>query len=208
MKATIVGSGNRPEKNRLLESIDSSQEVIAVDGGYDYLKSIGAPIHRLIGDLDSVAEREYLDRDLVIDRYSPEKDVTDMMIALTYCHRKGYDTIDIYGGIGSRMDHTMANILGMVAYVKKGLMLTLFDQNNIIQILNRDVKVSKEGYKYLSLLALTEEGLEVTIKGVKYPLDKAKICFGDSIGVSNEIIDGSADIVLHRGIGLLILSKD
>ena len=48
------------------------------------------------------------------------------------------------------------------------------------------------------------EGL--TIRGVKYPLEDARMARGASLGVSNEFCEDTARIRLRRGTLLVVLS--
>ena len=82
--------------------------VIAVDGGFDYLEKIGLRADYVIGDFDSVSASSHLPSDCI--RHPKEKDDTDMMLAARLGLEKGYTNFEIYGGLGGRLDHTLANI--------------------------------------------------------------------------------------------------
>ena len=64
------------------------------------------------------------------------------------------------------------------------------------------------GFKYMSIVPLDEMLEGVTLKGVKYPLENAVMYRYKSLGISNEITDGIADVKVEKGRGLLIFSKD
>jgi len=57
-------------------------------------------------------------------------------------------------------------------------------------------------------MPLTTEVKEVSLEGFKYPLHKKTLYIGDSLGISNELIDKQAKILLKSGILICIKSKD
>ena len=63
-------------------------------------------------------------------------------------------------------------------------------------------------YKYISLIPLTTVVENVTLKGLKYPLENRTLYIGDSLGISNEQLQEQAEIQLGKGILILIKSKD
>ncbi|HHV38385.1 MAG TPA: thiamine diphosphokinase, partial [Tepidimicrobium sp.] len=64
------------------------------------------------------------------------------------------------------------------------------------------------GNAYVSLLPIIDTGAIVTLKGFEYGLDRARINFSSTLGVSNRIIGGQGHILIHKGKCLVIVSKD
>jgi thiamine pyrophosphokinase len=69
------------------------------------------------------------------------------------------------------------------------------------------VLTKDDTYRYFSLLPMTDE-ISVSILGCAYPLKHTTIRRGVSLGISNEIISEKAEIVVHKGITLIIRSYD
>ena len=91
--------------------------VIAVDGGLSGLIRQGIRPDFLLGDFDSLrpGDTEIMKRYREMGESSflqlpVEKDDTDTMAAAKLGIEKGYTEFLIYGGLGARLDHTMANI--------------------------------------------------------------------------------------------------
>lgn len=86
------------------------------------------------------------------------------------------------------------------------------DGRNRVRLLKSDgdaVKLRIErGYRYLSLVSLTDECEGVSICGVYYPLDGVELKRSYSYAVSNEITAQYAEITLERGVMLVIESED
>ena len=95
--------------------------VIAADGGYDHLIELGLRADIALGDFDSVTSHEIWD-DNICEKftYPPEKDDTDMLLAIRLGLSKGYHSFAIYGGLGGRLDHTIANIQALAYLATNG----------------------------------------------------------------------------------------
>ena len=80
--------------------LTSKDLVIAADGGYDYLIRLGLRADVVLGDFDSVTSPDLWD-DAICEKltYPPEKDDTDMMLAIKLGLSRGYREFAIYGGM-------------------------------------------------------------------------------------------------------------
>ena len=100
--------------------------VIAVDGGLKYLEDSGIVPDFLLGDFDSLGA-EYAETvakyramgDDHFRQFPVVKDDTDTMAAARLGISRGYKEFLIYGGLGGRLDHTMANIQTIVWILRK-----------------------------------------------------------------------------------------
>jgi thiamine pyrophosphokinase len=209
MKSIIIASGNSIKKEIFYEIYSANDFLICADGGLNYLDSLNIEPNLIVGDFDSV-DRNLLEKykNVKIIKYPAEKNFTDTEIAIEESIAYGFNEITIFGATGTRLDHTMANILLIERYIKKGVIIRIIDNNNYIQILNKDIAINKkEGY-YLSIVPITEYIEGITLKGMKYPLEDVKVNRGSTLCISNEIIADTAQICIKKGIGILFLSKD
>ena len=121
--------------------------VIAADGGYAALASRGITPDLIIGDFDSLAPDllgAVSDHPNVI-RSSAEKDDTDMMLAVRYGLEQGYETFVINGGLGGRLDQTLANIQILVYIADSGARGTLFGHEvGVTVIKNGELRFSRD----------------------------------------------------------------
>ena len=142
-----------------------------------------------------------------IIRAVPEKDDTDTLLALKEAMHRGYDEIMIIGGLGGRIDHTLANISLTAFAAKNGAICHLIDEHHQIFAIKDDSIMVKKGYwKWLSVFAMDAEVKGVTLRGVKYPLEDAVLTNTYPIGVSNEFTDPAAIITAKQGSLLVVLS--
>ena len=60
-----------------------------------------------MGDFDSLG---YVPEGMSVKAFSPEKDASDMELALEEALARGADAVEVYGALGGRLDHTVANL--------------------------------------------------------------------------------------------------
>ena len=133
----------------LSESAAASDYIICADGGYDIAKGLGIKPDLLLGDFDSInLDVAGIPDDIEISKFPPEKDYTDLELAINKAMEiagsRDFSAslepsplqIEIAGGIGGRLDHTIANIQLLSAYSNERTFLTLRDGNNFCFVLN------------------------------------------------------------------------
>lgn len=186
--------------------------IIAADSGYNNASRLGVRPGLLLGDLDSIDrgalapdELEHIEKIIV----PAIKDDTDTQLAVDTALERGADEIIIIGGLGGRLDHTLSMVF-LLEYIKdKGARGVITDGRNRVRIMESGEELTiKRGYKYLSLVGLTDTCEGVSISGVFYPLKDAVLERKYAFAVSNEITADAAEISLSKGILLVIESRD
>lgn len=194
--------------------VEEQDLVIAVDGGLSYCELLQVEPDLVLGDFDSLspqgerAVKELEERipDRVL-RLPAEKDDTDTLAAVKEGLRRGCRDFRIYGGMGGRLEYTLANIQCLLYLKNRGAAGYLVDGGGMAFVI-RDEKVSfREGLEgRLSLLSLTDTAEGVTLEGLKYPLENAVVRNEFPIGVSNEFTGAAASVRVENGDLLCILS--
>ncbi|HEL1643979.1 TPA: thiamine diphosphokinase [Streptococcus suis] len=186
---------------------------VGVDAGSLRLLDHSLPLDRAIGDFDSVTPEELVRIKDQAERFlqaPAEKDDTDLELALKEIF-KAYPQaqVRIYGALGGRMDHMMANLFlaaepDLAAYMEQ---IELVDRQNIIRFrpAGQHRLSPIAGMKYISFMPSDQSRL--TIRHAKYPLDASNYFFKKCYA-SNEFIDRDIDIQLDQGYVVLIYSKD
>lgn len=209
-KAIILAGGNIISIEKIWPYIDCDTDIVCVDGGCDYAIDNSLNISIAIGDFDSISENKYQtikDKDIKRITFNVDKDKTDMQLAIEYCIDCKYDNLHIFGGLGTRMDHSMANISFLDRFHDNFKELTIVDETNIIFSCKDEAIINnKEGY-YLSFIIASGEPI-IDIEGVKWPLRGHKMIPGDSYTISNKIVSESARVVVKEGSCYVFLSKD
>jgi len=211
MKAVIVGSGLIFKYDRFLEYIKVSDFFICCDGGIKYFYECGIVPNVIVGDFDSAKEK-YIDyfKKLGVEfkTFPMEKDYTDMELGLRYALDLGVDEIFIFGGIGSRFDHSLTNAHILKKAYDKNVLAWLINENNKICIVGDYIRLSGKNGDLVSLIPFTTNVLGVTTKGLKYQLSDSVMKIGDSIGVSNVMLGKECEIFVSEGLLFVIMSKD
>ena len=209
MKVAIVSGA--PKAWLDLEDIKSSF-IIGVDRGALVLIEQGICPHLSIGDFDSVTTSELekiKESSLELIQLPSEKDETDTEVALNYLLNKKVSSINLYGVIGGRIDHTLANIRLLLQFAKKGLALTLVDKGNCLTVLapgNHEIQSPR--LPYISFFALESTVTNLTLANLKYPLINYQLKQDDIRCISNETISSSFSVSFDTGYLLMIYSQD
>lgn len=98
--------------------------VLAADGGYRALYSLGYTPDLLLGDFDSLGDLP-LPPDLPVLRFPARKDDTDTGLALRHGLDRGYRDFALYGCAGGRVDHLLANLQSMARISRLGAAIRL-----------------------------------------------------------------------------------
>lgn len=209
---TLIVTGGQVSLTQLQKLSDSDcfDQVIGVDSGMDRLSAVGIRPDLVIGDFDS-CDKDVLDA-YVLDgvevvSFPPEKNMTDTNLAIHMAVERGIKAVTVLGAMGSRMDHSIANVMALAPY-SLDVDIELLDEHNSMKFLLTDCEIQKGRYDYLSLLPLTETVTGVTLTGVKYPLKNATLKMLNSLGISNEIVGESATLTFDVGLLLMIRSND
>ena len=163
------------------------------------------------------------------------KDDTDTMSAARYGIEKGYRTFLIYGGLGGRLDHTVANIQTLVWIQRQGGQGWLVEDGRRATVIGTDGKLYEEGAESIledgvgaCKLNRTDTGAElvlpasfdgtvslfsldrvlrgVYVQGTLYDVENAEIRNDFPVGCSNEKRAGKeASIRFAEGTALVVL---
>lgn len=211
MKAIIVCGGNAPSEKLIREEFKDENIIISADSGANCLYEYKIVPNYLIGDFDSI-DRNVLEffkqKGAKIEKFPPEKDFTDSSIALDKAIELGAKEVVLLGCTGSRIDHVLGNIGLLLRALNLGLKACIKDDNNIIILINSSIQISRQNKKYLSLVPYNELVKGLSIKGVKYELDRYDLSLGSSLGISNEFKDDIAEISFEKGLLIVISSND
>jgi len=107
----MVAGGNISKK--FLPHIKQHQLIIGADRGAWWLVNEGIVPEYAIGDFDSVSTDEFKiikETSPNVVQYDEEKNETDLELAITFARSLKPASISVFGGIGTRLDQTMASI--------------------------------------------------------------------------------------------------
>lgn len=204
--------------------------VLAADGGYRALYSLGYTPDLLLGDFDSLGDLP-LPPDLPVLRFPARKDDTDTGLALRHGLDRGFRDFALYGCAGGRVDHLLANLQSMARISRLGATIRLaapeYDAWALTgpapstpapDALAPDAPAAPDALAPAAVLALPprpggtlvsvfchgDRAEGVTLTGLSYPLDGADLTGDFPLGVSNRRLEGQpATVSVRRGTLLI-----
>lgn len=211
-KCVIIGAG---ECNiallRKRHELKEGDFCIAADGGLKYLIAIGKTPDLLIGDMDSLGMVEP-NGQFKVRRLPVEKDDTDLLAAIKEGLELGFRKFELYGGLGGRLDHTIANIQCLLYLLNRGANGILVGDDMTLRVIrNEAISLPADHYeagRKISVFAFGGDAYGVTEKGLKYSVDNVTIRQEFPIGVSNEFIGEDAEISVENGMLLICIQTD
>lgn len=210
-KAVVFAGGAVSDYSMLPVRIDDADCIICADSGIVHCNLMKLKADMWVGDFDSSDFEEFSKlnaaKDAEVIRLNPMKDDTDTEFALDLAVKRGYKEIILIGGVGTRLDHSLANVFLMEKYFKLGVNLTIVNENNIFNLsCNSTVTLRRSRMKYVSLLPL--ETVTVTNSGFLYPLNNELLYRYSSRGISNELTEEFGTITISGGCAVIIESVD
>lgn len=190
--------------NALRFEINSDDTVIACDKGVLNCEKLGVRPDKIIGDFDSLG---FVPDGENVTKLPVRKDETDVGFALRTAFLNGSREIYVYGAVGEKLDHSLANISLCASYVKKGARVVFFGKNMDFTCISPEIPLefseALSGGR-LSVFALTKcEG--VNIINTEYPLENASLDPLFPLGVSNAFIEKKkTQIYLKNGLALAV----
>lgn len=222
----VFGAGPPPARS---PEIGGEDLVIAVDGGYLYTQKAGIHADVIVGDFDSLScddgiapggtnegnepseQNESSEQNRPSEHSRPqivrlpkEKDQTDMFAALKFGLDKGFTRFHIYGGLGGRLDHTLANIQCLTFLLNQSARGYLFNEDIVVTATRTEEWFTPRERGVISVFAIGGPAKGVCLRGLKYELDNAELTTEFPVGVSNEFIGSCAHISVGSGDLLII----
>jgi thiamine pyrophosphokinase len=215
-RVVIFVNGNLSDLSRAKKIINKQDYLIAADGGVKHILKLGLIPHVVIGDFDSTPLplqkklkkmcKGLINQTPTLIKYPTKKDKTDFELAIDYCLEKKFQEIIIFGILGDRIDHLLANIflLTKIQTENKSIKIKIIEGNKEIYILNKKVIINGHIGDELSIIPLDNKLEGATADGLYYRLIDDTLSFGSTRGISNVFIKTSVTIIVNNGIALVV----
>jgi len=208
-KVNIVSGGRIGDHDFFREKITRMENclIICCDGGVRHFQQTGIKPDVIIGDMDSIDPAQlvtYCSQDVKIIKYPVSKDFTDTELALDYAINLKPEAIYIWGALGGRLDHTLANVFLLEKTKALPIKTYLIDEYCEAFLLSGDVTINKSAGQTVSLIPISLQVEGITLRGFLYPLDNTILRMGESRAVSNIINEDEAKIIVRSGSLLVI----
>ena len=185
-------------------NIPNGAFIIAADAGYNALANAGIVPNLIVGDFDSLGKVPSVGE---IVMHEPEKDDTDMLLAVREGLSRDAEHIVIFGGMGGRPDHEYANLQTLAYIANHGAKGYLVGRGSICTIIKNDKLSFDSNLKgIISVFCIGDKAEGVDLTGLKYPLTNHTLTCDFPLGVSNEFTGVAATVSVRNGILLVIWS--
>ena len=213
--AILIGAGevDRSQAITIQKAKKNGSYVIALDGGLVFCSRYGIEPDMIVGDFDSLPQQ----KQILLDKYPQEiiyklpceKDDTDTLAAIRMAVNKGFQQFTIYGGLGGRLSHTMANIQSLLYLKEQGLDGKLIgDGSRIFLVKEEHITLQLWEKGYISIFSYSEKAEGVTLKNFKYEIENVTLENSFPIGVSNEFVGKEAEISVRQGVLLVVIEDE
>ncbi len=203
--ALLVANGD-PQRN-LGELIFKHDFLIAVDGGLRHLLALKHVPDLLIGDLDSVTNEELqacIDQGVEILRFKPQKDESDLELALLEALKRGYRDLTIANAGGGRVDHLLCNLSLLFHPQLQHATVKMADQTSQFHPLTQTITLNTQPGDLISLIPWQGTALGVTTVNLAYPLNNETLLPYGTRGLSNVALGSEITVSLQSGQLLLV----
>ncbi|PJA98473.1 MAG: thiamine diphosphokinase [Ignavibacteriales bacterium CG_4_9_14_3_um_filter_30_11] len=203
-KCIIIANGKSPKKSELNFFIKNGYtDIICADGGANNAYKLKIIPNYIIGDLDSIEIKvlKYFEGKSKIMKDKNQYD-TDVEKCLKYAIKKKFTHAVLFGGIGSRLDHSICNL---------GIIIKFYNKINVSILSGISYLISYKGEKIIQ----TKKGETISFYGfdkktkftssdLKYPLKNITLPLGKKESTSNVALSECVKIKISGGIGFII----
>lgn len=202
-KHGIVFSGGKHFPGHPFYKSLKGEYILCADSGYESAVKEGLEVDMVIGDLDSLSANNLAkikNGDINFYKWDKEDDLSDTELAINFFKNQGFTSIDIINALGSRLDHSLVNIMTLLKY--EGLINSIKNPYAEIKLLDKETIYDKACI--VSIVPLLGFDVIVDISGFQYGTKDTKIEYATSTGISNRLIKDKGTIYLKEGKALLI----
>lgn len=202
MKFLIMANGDYGDLGWYQANKDRFDRVISVDGGTAWAQKLDIIPHFVVGDMDSIQEAdcEYARQaGAVFHVFPTAKDFTDTQLALKLAVKHGATDISLWGGIGTRLDHTLSNLFSTIMCVECNIKVRFESPELTIYIIQGHLTIPGQPGETVSVMVLGGRATGVVLRGFRYPLQGVVLEGRWQYAISNVIARPNPEVGLTSG---------
>lgn len=169
VSTVIIANGRFPKHPLPLSCIRKAEFIVCTDGAANDFIAIGGIPDAIVGDCDSISERN---REQFADiiHVNQDQETNDLTKSVMFCIEKGKKDIVIIGGTGKREDHTIGNISLLAEYIMIANVVMVTDWG-IFTPISEDKAFNSFNGEQVSIFSIDQK--EVTTHNLKYKIDNS-----------------------------------
>lgn len=224
-RALILAGGDRPATAFAHNLRQADDLIIAADSGAMIALENGWPCDCLIGDFDSLPEHtvsgqsasplqklQFAEAELIVKEYlpyPPEKDFSDLELALQWAAQHQVEECLILGALGGRLDHLLFNVIAILELADTlGLKAEIVHEKvRVFQLDQEKRSIELPPGALLSIIALDASSL-ISLEGTKWPLTKHLVKRGQTLCLSNEVKEPAVTLEAENGRVIVVIYEN
>jgi thiamine pyrophosphokinase len=199
LKTVVIFAGGEPIPAWTLGEIPEGAFLIAADSGLDQALSLGLDVDLVVGDMDSVGDQALEITTATLERHSPDKDATDLELALESAMKRDPLQITVLGGQSGRFDHLMGTMMLLTSERWAGVEVEWVASRARVRIIRGGTTLHGATGSVLTLLAVEAPARNVSTTGLEWNLAGETLWPGSTRGVSNVFAGPVATIRVGSG---------
>ena len=206
MRIIIFANGNLPNLEKARSLIHTDDFILCADGGTRHALALGLTPNVIVGDMDSVTEKErrkMKELDVEIIQHPTDKNETDLELAINHALTLNPDQILILAALGGRMDHTLANIALLSNLQLATFNIRLTDGVEELFFCRDQAKVEGRSGDIVSLIPWQGEVTGVFTENLRWHLHHETLYPEKTRGISNEMTADIATVSIKSGLLLI-----
>lgn len=201
----ILANGELPDMEKAGALLHDDDFIIAADGGTHHAIALGRVPNIIIGDLDSLPlnfESSTFNGEII--QHPRDKNETDLELAIQHALTLNPEQILILAALGGRLDQTIGNIALISNLQPATCYLRLDDGIEEVFFCHKQAQVNGANGDIVSLIPWQGEVTGIVTIGLKWPLQNEVLSPYKTRGISNEMADHKATILVKSGQLLII----
>lgn len=208
MRAAVLLNGSPDPPGLIREVAGRADLVVAADGGARHALEAGVVPDLVVGDMDSLGEELALEaerRGASLERHPASKDKMDGHLAVLAASSLGADVAELLCATGGRIGALFAVPHVLLAAERVGLTTTLVaGWGGAFVVEGGSRLLEGEPRDSVSVFPLSGLATGVTLEGLVYPLEEARLEPGDTLGFHNEMAGRQARVSVRSGTLLVV----
>ena len=213
MKVCILLNGKINDYSIIKQFINNQKYdyIICADGGANHAYKMNITPNYIIGDLDSI-NKEIIDfykkQNVLFEEFPSKKNETDSELCILLSKSLNASKIDLFGTLGGRIDHTLANI-NLLYYIREQEIIPriISEQEEIYIATNECVKIKGKEKDIISIIPIKGDVKGITLENLEYPLNNYDMNYSTPLGISNIMLSEECKIAVKKGSLLIIRNK-
>lgn len=207
IRTAVVISGGDPLSTTEIAAVPPDAFIVAADSGIDRAAAAGIAIHLAVGDFDSVTHAGYAraeEAGVELLRHRPDKDETDLELAMVKAVEATCDRLIVVGLGGGRFDHHLASVLLLADDRFADVEVQGYVGATKFTVIRSMCDLTGSPGDLVSLIPVNGSAVGVSTEGLEYPLVGETLHASSPRGVSNLLLRAGATVSLDRGVLLAV----